>query len=69
MPDEMDIIATCATPINTTVIRRLGTNGEIIEYTELGLAHYTVKEYLLSEVFQTQRCPFIREAQLYSHVA
>ncbi|XXG99472.1 hypothetical protein Hte_005811 [Hypoxylon texense] len=70
MPDESDILAMCATLVNTITIRQLGTDGEIIEVVELRLAHYTVKEYLLSEAFKPNFphiCPFKNEQEVYSY--
>ncbi|KAI4866091.1 ankyrin repeat-containing domain protein [Hypoxylon rubiginosum] len=70
MPDETDILAMCATLVKAATIRQLGTDGEIIELVELRLAHYTVKEYLLSEAFKPtfpHICPFRNEQEAYSY--
>ncbi|KAI1775498.1 ankyrin repeat-containing domain protein [Hypoxylon cercidicola] len=70
MPDESDILAMCATLAKTAIIRQLGADGEIIELVELRLAHYTVKEYLLSEAFKPSFphiCPFRNEQEAYSY--
>ncbi|KAI0161909.1 ankyrin repeat-containing domain protein [Hypoxylon sp. FL1284] len=72
MPDESDILAMCATLTRAATIRQLGVDSEIVEMTELRLAHYTVKEYLLSEIFKSNflhMCPFKDEKGVYSYMA
>ncbi|KAI1399828.1 ankyrin repeat-containing domain protein [Hypoxylon fuscum] len=72
MPDQTDILTMCATLVTPATIRQLGADGEIIEVTELRLAHHTVKEYLLSELFKLNlpyKCPFKDEQEVYTYAA
>ncbi|RWA06747.1 hypothetical protein EKO27_g8347 [Xylaria grammica] len=70
MPDPTDIVAICTTLIDATTIRRVRPNGKVIETTELRLAHYTVKEYLLSDIFQAvPHMMFSARQDLYTFAA
>lgn len=69
--DVGDVISMCATLV--TPCRIFQRYGEVLEeFTELRLAHHTVKEYLLSDFFQAQFArpiPFVGKAQVHEFVA
>lgn len=71
LQDVGDIIAissTLVTPCQVVVQR----DQAVEEFTELRLAHHTVKDYLLSDVFEAclpHPNPFVRKAQAYEFAA
>ncbi|KAL1852808.1 hypothetical protein Daus18300_012052 [Diaporthe australafricana] len=69
--DFGDIISICSTLV-TPIKAYRGCNGITVEFTELCLAHHTVKEYLLSDVFKAkfpQPVPFTDQKQVHGFVA
>jgi ankyrin repeat protein len=72
VPDAMDIPAMCTTLVTTSIKCHQRRNGGLLETIEFSLAHYTVKEYLLSEVF-TVRLPhqvlFANKQQVHTYAA
>ncbi|KAI1759776.1 hypothetical protein GGR53DRAFT_470994 [Hypoxylon sp. FL1150] len=71
MSDVTDILATYPPLVKTVTIRQLGADRKIIESVQLRLAHCSVKEYLLSEAFESElshTCPFEKEQEVFSYV-
>lgn len=69
--DVGDVINMCATLV--TPCRLVQKHGRALEeFTELRLAHHTVKDYLLSDFFKAQFAqpiPFVGKAQVHEFVA
>ncbi|KAI1084890.1 ankyrin repeat-containing domain protein [Whalleya microplaca] len=72
VPDETDIVTMCTTLVSTATTYQVAANGELVESVEIRLAHYTVKEYLLSEGFKlrlSHPTPFTNEQQVHTFAA
>jgi len=52
LPDPRDLLTICSSLVTTISVTALGDVGTSNEATELRLAHFSVKEYLISDRFQ-----------------
>jgi ankyrin repeat protein len=72
MPDPMEILTVCTSLVTATTKIRRQAVGELEKVTELRLAHYTVREFLLSDMFFSQfkqKVPFDSISHAYMFMA